>query len=289
MVTLHVKDRTKQSGTRADTRAGTLDVEEAPSRGFWLRPYALFKRTPAKIEQDDVLDQLGSESGSETKAGGKPPWLLITFLLMVLLPAFVCFVYFIAIASDQYTAEARFAVRSLSDSGLGEKVDTGLMNMQAAPQDAYVVTSFIHSAEILRRLKGEIDYRAIFTDPNADYLSRFDPKGSEEDFLKYWDQHVTAYIDGPSGIVTLTVRTFHPEDSVKLANAILQQSEKLVNEITLRARDDLLASFRSEVSRTKANYLDALNDFNGFQQKSGLLSPEVQAKQAGKLLSRGGR
>lgn len=285
MVTLHVKDRTKQSGTRANTRAGTLDVEEAPSRGFWLRPYALFKRTPAKIAQDDVLDQLGSESGSETKAGGKPPWLLITFLLMVLLPAFVCFVYFIAIASDQYTAEARFAVRSLSDSGLGEKVDTGLMNMQAAPQDAYVVTSFIHSAEILRRLKGEIDYRAIFTDPNADYLSRFDPKGSEEDFLKYWDQHVTAYIDGPSGIVTLTVRTFRPEDSVKLANAILQQSEKLVNEITLRARDDLLASFRNEVTRTKANYLEALNDFNGFQQKSGLLSPEVQAKQAGKLLT----
>jgi capsular polysaccharide transport system permease protein len=276
-VITQVKDRTKHSTT--------LDVEDAPSRGFWLRPSYLFKRSPAKIAQDDDLDQLGSEAQTQSKAGGKPPWFLITFIIMVLLPSLASLVYFTTIASDQYTAEARFAVRSLSDSGLGEKVDTGLMNMQAAPQDAYVVTSFIHSAEILRRLKGEIDYRAIFTDPKADYFSRFDPKSSEEKFLKYWDQHVYSYIDGPSGIVTLTVRSFRPQDSVELANAILRQSEKLVNEITLRARDDLLASFRQEVTRTKANYLEALQDFNTFQQKSGLLSPEVQAKQAGKLLT----
>ncbi|HBF29346.1 MAG TPA: capsule biosynthesis protein [Rhizobium sp.] len=204
---------------------------------------------------------------------------------MVLGPSLLSLVYFAGIASDQYTAEARFAVRSLSDNSTGDKVDTTLINMQVAPQDAYVVTSFIHSAEILRRLKGQIDYRAIFTDPKADYFSRFDPKDSEEEFLKYWDRHVFSYIDGPSGIVTLTVRTFQPKDAVELTKAILQQSEKLVNEITLRARDDLLASFRTEVTRTKAQYLDALKDSKDFQQKSGLLSPEVQAKEAGKLLT----
>lgn len=49
-------------------------------------------------------------------------------------------------------------------------------------------------------------------------------------------KHVSAYIDGPSGIVTLTAQTFYPEDSVKLVHAILEESEKLVNEMSVRAR-----------------------------------------------------
>jgi capsular polysaccharide transport system permease protein len=259
-----------------------VDVRPQQERKGWLRRSAP-AGSPTVIDAEDLTTPIGEEQQTET--GGKPPWMLISFLLLVILPTIIGGVYFAFFASDQYTAEARFAVRSLADDGSSDSGDMNLMQMQAAPQDAYVVTSFIHSSEILSRLDGKVDYRAIFTNPDADYWSRFGADESNEDFLKYWNKQVTSYIDGPSGIVTLSVRTFRPSDSVELVSAILSESEKLVNEMTVRAREDMLASFRREVDRTGKLYQDALGRLNSFQQQSGLLSPELQAQETGKLLT----
>ncbi len=259
-----------------------VDVRPERERKGWLKR-SMPAGSPKVIDAEDLTTTIGGEP--QTESGGKPPWMLISFVLLVILPTIIGGVYFAFFASDQYTAEARFAVRSLADDGSGDTGDMNLMQMQAAPQDAYVVTSFIHSNEILSRLDGKVNYRAIFTNPDADYWSRFGADDSNEEFLKYWNKQVTSYIDGPSGIVTLSVRTFRPADSVELVSAILSESEKLVNEMTVRAREDMLASFRREVDRTGKLYQNALGRLNSFQQQSGLLSPALQAQETGKLLT----
>lgn len=267
--------------------AGTVEPEvrliSQPRPAGWLKRFGVNRQSPTK--SNEIPLDVEEETASQPDVSGKPPWLLISFLVMVVVPSFLALLYFAIFASDQYTAEARFAVRSLADDGANENVDTGIMQMQSASQDAHVVTSFIQSSEILQRLEGKVDYRAMFADSDADFLARFDASDSAEEFLKYWSKHVSAYIDGPSGIVTLTARTFRPSDSVELVTAILEESEKLVNEMTVRAREDLLASFRDEVTRTGRLYQDALSALNDFQQKSGLLSPAVQAQETGKLLT----
>src|SRR5690606_427449 len=161
----------------ADTRrSGLLRLYDAGRRH-------LFRKSEPEIEHEAAAEPVA-------KAGGRTPWMLLSFLLMVMVPFLAALVYFAFIASDQYTAEARFAVRSMADDGSEEKLDTGIMNMKSTPQDAYVVASFIHSSEILKRLDGKIDYRAIFQHPEADFLARFDPSDSAEVFLKYWVEHV---------------------------------------------------------------------------------------------------
>lgn len=267
----------------SDTQNMYVEIEADTRRSGLLRLYDagrrhLFRKSEPEIEHEAAAEPVA-------KAGGRTPWMLLSFLLMVIAPFLAALVYFAFIASDQYTAEARFAVRSMADDGSEEKLDTGIMNMKSTPQDAYVVASFIHSSEMLKRLDGKIDYRAIFQHPEADFLARFDPSDSAEVFLKYWVKHVSVYIDGPSGIVTLKVQTFTPEDSVNLAKAILDESEKLVNELTVRAREDMMSSFRKEVERTDQIYQEALGKLKKFQQDSGLLSPTEQARQKGLLLT----
>ena len=232
-------------------------------------------------------DAFGVSTAEEVSSGRQPPWGAISFILLVLIPSLLSLVYFVGVASDQYTAEARFTVRSLADTsdGPGPGEGLGLLNMQAASQDAFVVKSFIQSEELLRRLRPQTDVRAIFSLDSADPLSRFDSRDSDTQFLDYWKSHVSAYIDGPSGIVTLTVRTFKPSDSLALANAIIGESEKLVNEMSNRAKKDLLKSFSDEVARTGSLYQNALVNLRQFQQSSGILRPEMQAKGAGTLLT----
>ncbi|WP_112607173.1 capsule biosynthesis protein [Rhizobium sp. WW22] len=259
-----------------------------------ILPSLFRRRLPAQRARTDLeeIEYIPVHDGNEpeTQSGGKPPLRLIGFILLVILPFLASSVYYAFIASDQYVAEARFAVRAVS--GTGDTSDasdpggaTSALNMRSASQDAYVVTSFIHSTEILNRIGKKIDYRSMFIRQNADFLSRFGSSRSDEEFLKYWNDHVTAYIDVTSGIITLKVRTFSPDDSVKLADAIIEESEKLINELSERARNDIVQSMKADVQKSGKAYGDTLIALNQFQNASGLLSPQTQAKNSGAILT----
>ena len=259
---------------------------------------ALFRRKmPSQRGRNDLEEieyvSVDDRPEPKTRSGGKPPLRLLGFLLLVILPFVASSIYYAFIASDQYVAEARFAVRAVSGtSDSGDSSDssggagaTNALNMRSASQDAYVVTSFIHSTEILRRIGTKLDYRSMFTKQDADFLTRFRASQSDEEFLKYWNDHVTAYIDVTSGIITLKVRTFAPDDSVKLADAIIDESEKLINELSERARNDIVQSMKADVEKSGKAYGDTLIALNQFQNASGLLSPQTQAKDSGALLT----
>ncbi|PZR47956.1 MAG: capsule biosynthesis protein, partial [Stutzerimonas stutzeri] len=213
----------------------------------------------------------GAQAQAEPKAGGRTPWRFVLFALIVLVPFLASVLYYGFIAADQYTAEARFAVRSLAEESKDEDSDAGILSMSPASQDAYVVTSFIHSSEILQRIGARLDYKAMFVRDGSDFYAEFDPEESAEAFLDYWNHQVSTYIDGPSGIVILRVRTFSPENSIALANAILEESEKLINELSVRSRNDMIESARAEVERTGKTYGATLAELNRFQKESGLL------------------
>ena len=199
-------------------------------------PSLFRRRMPKQRERTDVEEveyiPVHDAPQPKTQSGGKPPLRLISFLLLVILPFLASSIYYAFIASDQYVTEARFAVRTVSSSSSNDKSDdtdssnntggsSSLLNMRSASQDAYVVTSFIHSTEILNRIGKKLDYRSMFVRQDADFLSRFRSSSSDEELLKYWDDHVSAYIDVSSGIITLKVRALSAEDSVKLANATM--------------------------------------------------------------------
>ena len=219
----------------------------------------------------------------------KPPVAIVSFLLLVILPFLAVLYYYQAMASNQYTSEARFAVRSLS----GDPGDTsarlggsrGLISLSSLSQDAYVVTSFIHSDEILRRIGEKVDLRSYFTGDDIDVLSRLPADASGEEFLDYWSNHVSTYVDGPSGIITLYVRAFSPETSRKLASLITTESEILVNELSARARQDIVKRAQAEVEKREAGYRQSLNDLSVYQNSSGILSPEAAATDTGTLLT----
>lgn len=268
--------------TTSDAEPQTPDVklETDVKRNRWLTLYGDRKKylpflAKEQIANDDV----------ESDVSGAPPWKIISFCVLVIIPSLIGLLYFVFVAADQFSAEARFAVRSVADDGATASVDTGSVSMAASGQDAYIVTSFIQSSEILHRLDGKVDYRKMFQYDAADYYSRFPADGSNEDFLQYWGKHVSAYVDGPSGIVTISVRAFVPQDAVTLANALLKESEQLVNELSNRARSDMLVGFRQEVERTNTLYRKALTELQSFQQQIGVLNPTDQAQQTGALLT----
>jgi capsular polysaccharide transport system permease protein len=163
----------------------------------------------------------------------------------------VSFVYFQIFASDQFISEMRFAVRGstevlpgghvLASSGLGTLASLN------ANQDVFIVADYINSQAIIDDLSKEIDLRAIFNAPGADFLARFAPSRPSEEFLRYWRQAVRTSVEVISGILTVEVRTFLPEDSFRLASAIRARCDMMVNQLLAKMRSDVTERAEGEV------------------------------------------
>lgn len=216
--------------------------------------------------------------------------LLVSFIVLVLIPAAVGIVYFFFVATDQYTAEARFAVRTADDARdqkpqIGTLLSSlGTSASSFAQQDAEIVTSYIRSRAIIDDLDGIIDLRAIFRRPEADFWARLPDDASAEVLRDYWLRMVSTYLETISGIVNVKVRAFRRDDALALAKAILEVSERLVNSISLRARADAMRRAEEEVRRADGLMRLALADLAQFRDSEGIIDPVRSADLAGQIL-----
>lgn len=241
---------------------------------------------------DHVLPQKSEVSISrrrQPRFGGY----MISFLFLVVLPSLVSILYLAFIAADQYVAEARFAVRTLQvDGGSNgaDKLAATLSSLSlsssasAAGQDSYVVSGYINSRAIIEDLSKTIDLKGIFRRHEADFWARLKSDASVEDLVSYWNGMVGTYVDRTSDIVSVTTRAFRREDALALSQAILSASEKLVNDVSARARADAMRMAEDEVRRTEGRVRKALIDLRAFRDSEGFLDPGSAATATSKLL-----
>jgi capsular polysaccharide transport system permease protein len=219
-----------------------------------------------------------------------PNGYLASFIAIVVIPSFLCIVYLAFIASDQYVAEARFAVKAAQFEFGRDKVNGALASLGSgsipsiAGQDAYIIVNYIHSRAVLGDLAGKIGIKEIYQRPEADFWGRLKTNPSAEELTDYWKKMVTTYVDGPSGIVTLMVRAFRPDDAEKLAQAVLEASEKLANDVSMRARKTIMQQAEAEVRRSEGLVRTSLAEMRRFRDRQGFIDPVSAATSTSTLL-----
>ena len=201
-------------------------------------------------------------------------FLKVSFVLMVALPTLIATLFFAFVASDQFATESRFAVRGSSGGSsavdLGGLFSLGSGAVDAESSDSYIVQEFIQSREMVELLIEKANFIAVYSRDSADAFYRLDPEGSIEDFVEYWRMMSSVKFDTDTGIINLRVRAFRPQDAQKLTETVIEESEKLVNDLSLRAREDSLQSARREVAIAEQRYADsrkALAAYRGDEQE----------------------
>jgi capsular polysaccharide transport system permease protein len=205
------------------------------------------------------------------------PIRLLSFLLCVAAPVALAAAYYGLIAADQYVAELRFGLRS------AEPVPGDALSLfaGAAPTgtrfDSYAVVQYLESHAIVDDLDRRLDLRRIFSRPQADWLARLHRPAPIEALVKYWRGQVDAYYDAGDGTVTVRVRAFTPQDAFALARAIAAASERLVNDLSQRARRDSLSDAETAVARSRARLEAALLHLREFRDRVGVIDPRRAA------------
>jgi capsular polysaccharide transport system permease protein len=200
-----------------------------------------------------------------------------TFVVMVLLPVLVASVYYGLWASDQYAAEFRFSVRQaltpvVADDALA-LLAKGLA-VKAIGREPYMVANYVESENIVRELDEHGALRAMYSRPNIDVFARFNAADSSERLWTYWQRMVTASVDRVSGLITVRVLAFTPDDAVTIANGIRHSAERMVDQSAIRARTDALEAAQNDLLRAQKQYGDALVALRQVRESEQTVDPE---------------
>ncbi len=199
------------------------------------------------------------------------------FLITVVLPTLIACIYFGFIASDVYISESQFVVRSPVQQTLSP-FGSILQGVGISPSDNenYSVLNFILSRDALRGLNDQINIRKAFTNSDVDIFSRFPGfywDKSFEALYKYYQKFaVDAQMDSTSSIITLDTRAFTAEDSYQMNQHLLEMSEAIVNQLSERARQDMIEFAIQEVTKAQIKDKEAAMALAGMQTKSTTIS-----------------
>jgi capsular polysaccharide transport system permease protein len=231
---------------------------------------------------------VGTEKVLDVATGGGALWK--SFLICVVAPA-LCYLFYGAfIASDEYVAEARLTVRASQEqktSGLDAGSIIGKItggSSKSTVQDAFIVVNYIKSRAIVADLGGREFLEKIYSRNDADFVSRLGKGADMEELWKYWKDKAKVSIDTMSGIITLQVQAYTPEDATKIAQAVVDLSERLVNDVSKRSRSDAVERAESEVELAGKKLAQARQKLLEFRNEHVLIDPMSRAKSIGEMI-----
>jgi capsular polysaccharide transport system permease protein len=88
---------------------------------------------------------------------------------------------------------------------------------------------------------------------------------------------VDGFFDATNGTIVVRARAFTPDDALKLAQGVFASSERLVNDLSARARRDTLRNSEKEVHRAEKRLKTALARLNEFRDREGIIDPRKTA------------
>jgi len=242
-----------------------------------VAPVAIPKPFPRKTT---VTYKSVRVTGMVAKAKSSLSGTSISFFLMVVLPTIIGALYFAFVASPQYMSEFRFSVRP---------TDGAIMSSSSVAADAalamsnsYIVADYALSRDAVEALEKSVGLREIYSMDSTDRFSRLSDNVSLERLVDYWHKRVSTSYDIMTGINTIEVTAFSPQDALKISTALQALCEKLVNDISEKARQTQMAFAKNELERAEARLKEVRQ--RETELRSGQKSIDVRKEAEGKML-----
>lgn len=202
----------------------------------------------------------------------------IMFLLVVGLPTILAGVYYEFVASDQFVSEMEFGVRSAdAQRNDATSIFQGMASASQIGLQSNILVRYIGSREIFDKINRKIDLRDLYSRPSADYFARLKSGAQIEDLISYWKGKVEPYFDLTTGIISVRVRAFTPEDALSIGNEILARSEFLADDLSRRARQDFVGFAQRQVDEASARLHKARQAILDFRDQEKMLDPTKDA------------
>lgn len=199
--------------------------------------------------------------------------LLLTFAVIVLLPLLVSAAYLWGVAKDQYASTIGFSVRR-EDASAAADILGGLTSLtKSSSSDTDILYEYLRSQKLVADMDARLDLRAIWSKPFGDPVFTFDPDGSIEDLLDYWEGMVRTSYDSSTGLIEVRVLAFDPADATRIAQELLDQSARMINQLSAAAREDAVRFSREELTAAEDRLRAAREAVTAFRITNQIVDP----------------
>ncbi|MGA0610306.1 capsular biosynthesis protein [Caldimonas sp. KR1-144] len=204
-------------------------------------------------------------------------------IALLAIPVALGIVYYGLIASARYVSEATVALQRAGNDGSaipGAALLLAGINPQSR-EDTLYLKQYIHSLALLTKLEERLQLRKHFSQRRLDLAVHLSPEANQEEFLEYYRQRVDVVLDDLSSTLTVRVQGFDADFAHRVNQAILEESERFVNELSHKLAREKLSFAEGELKLAGERLQQAKEDVLKFQAKNRFLDPTIQARASG--------
>lgn len=210
----------------------------------------------------------------------KKDWL---FIIIVIIPIFMLLFYYLFIATDKFVSESKVTIKQTGQQPSSFNIGFLSLGSPLAREDAMFLKEYILSYDMLDYLERKLGLRNLYQSKEIDFFQRLSSDATQEEFLKYYRKNIVKVMfDDVSGILTIKVFAFSPEDAKRINEAILEQCERYINAISHKIAREQMNFIEQELSYANQKMQIAKNNLIKFQNTYKVMDPtqEAQAKVA---------
>lgn len=204
---------------------------------------------------------------------------LVSLALLVFVPTIVAISYFWLLAADRYESEARFVLRAPGTRMVpGASIANLLPGAGAsrANDDGYIVHEFLESRDMAQYLEKHANLREAVAAAGRDPIWRFPnlfTSKSDEGLYRHFRRMVATDFNSTTGVSLLQVQAFTPGDAQRIAAAMLDAAQGLVNRLNERSQRDAIKLAEAEADRMRQRALLAQAALTAFREREQLVDP----------------
>lgn len=205
----------------------------------------------------------------------------------------ICFVLIIIVsfywalwASDRYVSHAHVILESpqISTPELSfSSILSGGGGKNSA--DMLLLRDYMLSTDMLHFLEKNADFREHYAN-NGDFFSRLgDQDAPTEKLLDYFHGMVSVELDEYAGVLRVDVDAFTPEEANKVANLMLQEGERHMNDMGQRLAEQQVKFLETQVNSLETRFEETRQALLEFENENGLASPTSTVQSLGSVVA----
>ncbi len=212
-----------------------------------------------------------------------------TLLATVIVPTLLAVLYYGVFAQDVYISEARIVVRSPEappPSPLNLALDQTGFGSKNEGNDA--VVGYLRSRQAISEGDQDGLIKSAYSGGDVFWFDRFGALTgqSDEEFYRYFQDHLDVDEGSSSKVLTIRVQAFSPEHAREINQRLINQAENLVNGLASRAQTDLIKLAEGEVDEALEEARLAALELARFRDGSGIVDPAQQSEVGLQMISK---
>ncbi|WP_444939908.1 hypothetical protein ACJJI3_12365 [Microbulbifer sp. ZKSA004] len=200
-------------------------------------------------------------------------------VLSVVLPLTLMSIYYLFFVSERYVSSTQLIVKdSASPQVAPPTLGFLIPGMGGDTQDAFLVVNYIQSLDMALYLNEKLELADYYKSSQHDIFSRLAADATQEDYLKFYRDHIDIAYDEITGIITMEMQAFDPVFAKRLIETAIQKSEDFVNAISNELANKQVSFVKDEVELAQSKLRSTKQEILDFQNDHKVVSPEELTK-----------